>query len=351
MARARSLLLVPAGACLLLGLDGALSRLGLTPVIGVSAAAQAHGMVMVLGFLGTVIALERAVALRAWWGYAAPALLAGGTLGFVAGAPGLGRWLLIDGMVIFVGVYLALWRRQRDALTAVQALAAVMGLASVICWFNYEISTVLPLLVGFIVLTIASERLELARFHQPSYAPTFLVWFSAGLGLSATMSIAGLGFATRGFAVLLLTLALWLLANDVATKTIRLTGQPRFSAAAMLAGYTWLIAASALWVFAGTDYGHANYDFVVHAIFLGFAMSMVLAHAPIILPAVIGRSLPYHWVFWVPLVALQLGLLVRFGGLLVGSNPTWQTGGVATVIALLLLPLAAISATMLRRTR
>lgn len=351
MAKARSLLLVPAGASLLLGLDGALSRLALTPIIGVGAAAEAHGMVMVLGFLGTVIALERAVALRRGWAYAAPILLAGGMLVFLAGAPSLGRWLLIDGMAIFVGVYLALWRRQRDALTAIQALAAVMGLVAAICWFNFEIAQVLPLLVGFIVLTIASERLELARFQLPKNAPSVLIWFSAGLGVAATVSVTGAGLATRAFAVGLLALALWLLTNDVAVKTIRLTGQPRFSAAAMLTGYAWLIAASAVWVFAGSAYGHASYDFVVHATFLGFAMSMVLAHAPIILPAVIGRPLPYHWVFWAPLIALQLGLLVRFGGLLIGSNPTWQSGGVATVVALLLLPLAAISATMLRRTR
>lgn len=218
MAKARSLLLVPAGASLLLGLDGALSRLALTPIIGVGAAAEAHGMVMVLGFLGTVIALERAVALRRGWAYAAPILLAGGMLVFLAGAPSLGRWLLIDGMAIFVGVYLALWRRQRDALTAIQALAAVMGLVAAICWFNFEIAQVLPLLVGFIVLTIASERLELARFQLPKNAPSVLIWFSAGLGVAATVSVTGAGLATRAFAVGLLALALWLLTNDVAVE-------------------------------------------------------------------------------------------------------------------------------------
>ena len=35
---------------------------------------------LVLGFVGTVIALERAVALRRWWAYLAPAALGGGLL-------------------------------------------------------------------------------------------------------------------------------------------------------------------------------------------------------------------------------------------------------------------------------
>jgi len=37
-----------------------------------------------------------------------------------------------------------------------------------------------------------------------------------------------------------------------------------------------------------------GYDAVVHAIFLGFVISMVMAHAPVILPAVLRRPLPYR---------------------------------------------------------
>ena len=40
----------------------------------------AHGPLMVCGFLGTLISLERAVALGAPWGYAAPVLVASGAL-------------------------------------------------------------------------------------------------------------------------------------------------------------------------------------------------------------------------------------------------------------------------------
>lgn len=72
---------------LLTGLWGGLVRLGwplplLHPVLPV-----AHGPLMVCGFLGTLIGVERAVALDTFWPYAAPLLTALGVLAFLAGLP------------------------------------------------------------------------------------------------------------------------------------------------------------------------------------------------------------------------------------------------------------------------
>jgi len=74
----RLLLLLLAATAVLSGLDAALLRLGLgAPVEAVSLAAG-HGVLMVYGFLGTAITLERAVALQSGpsrstvWAYAAP---------------------------------------------------------------------------------------------------------------------------------------------------------------------------------------------------------------------------------------------------------------------------------------
>jgi hypothetical protein len=76
---------------------------------------------------------------------------------------------------------------------------------------------------------------------------------------------------------------------------------------------------------------------VVHAVFLGFTLSMVMAHAPVILPAVLHRSLPWHPALWAPLALLHLGLVVR---LWLGDahhvHLAWQTGGVLDVVPLLL---------------
>ena len=79
-----------------------------------------------------------------------------------------------------------------------------------------------------------------------------------------------------------------------------------------------------------------SYDVAVHGVFLGFAISMVMAHAPIILPAVLGRPLPYAPALWVPLTLLHVGLAARFVGALAGVVPLWQAGGVVGVLSLLL---------------
>ena len=75
----RIVFLIPAGVALLAGLNGGLLLLGLPAPVTTERMPDAHGMVMVLGFVGTVIALERAVALRRRAGFAAPtsALAAG----------------------------------------------------------------------------------------------------------------------------------------------------------------------------------------------------------------------------------------------------------------------------------
>ena len=79
-----------------------------------------------------------------------------------------------------------------------------------------------------------------------------------------------------------------------------------------------------------------GYDVVVHAIGLGFAMSMVLAHAPIILPAVLIRPLPYRPVLYLATAALQVSLLLRVAGDVRGAGWAWQAGGAGNVVALLI---------------
>lgn len=88
----RLLALAMAGTCLLAGLDAALLRLSLPAPVRAAGGASGslallHGPLMLVGFLGSVISLERAVAARAAWAFLAPASLALGSLLLLAGAP------------------------------------------------------------------------------------------------------------------------------------------------------------------------------------------------------------------------------------------------------------------------
>lgn len=343
----RTWLLLPAGLSLLAGLDAGLLLLDLPAPVTATHLTSAHGVLMVLGFLGTLISLERAVALRAPWAYAAPALLGAGGLALVAGPRLLGQVLLIDGMVAFLVVASLLWRRQRDGAVAVEVLAVTHGLATAILWTRIEVAPLLALLVGFVVLTIAAERVELARLQLGRAADVTLLGFAGAYAVSALASLLWPFIGSRLVAASLLGLVARMVRHDVARRMIRSSGLPRYSAAAMLAGWAWLSVAALTWLVTGPPTGRASYDVIVHGVFLGFAMSMVLAHAPVILPAVIRRPLPYRPLLWLPLGVLHGSLLARIAGDATGLDPLWQAGGVGTVLALLLLPVTAIISMLL----
>jgi len=102
-------LLLMGMACLVAGVWGGLVRLPLNlPLPGGNANwLTFHGPLMVCGFLGTVIGLERAVGLRGWWTYPAPLLTGAGAVMVVGGALGRAPVVLIAiGSLWFWGVTL-----------------------------------------------------------------------------------------------------------------------------------------------------------------------------------------------------------------------------------------------------
>lgn len=348
----RGWLLVPAALSLLSGLDAGLVRLGGPAPVASERLGDVHGPVMVLGFLGTLVALERAVALRRGWAFAAPVLLGAGGLALSSPLPRtLGQVLLLDGAVVLVAVLAALWRRRQDDAVLVEGLGAALAVLAALLMVRVEVPAAVPLLAGFVVLTIAAERVELAALHLPPGAGRVLVLLALPVAGSAAVSAALPALGTRAFGASLLLLVAWLGPRDVAGRLVRTSGLPRFAAAAMLAGYAWLGVAGAVWVAVGPTTSARAHDLVVHAVFLGFAMSMVMAHAPVILPAVLRRPLPWHPVFWLPLGVLHAMLAVRLAGDVTGVEPLVVVGGTGTALALLLLPLTALAGSLLATRR
>ena len=349
----RVALLTPAGIAMLAGLDAALMLLGLPAPVRVDRLPEVHGMLMVLGFVGTLIALERAVALKRPLGFVAPALLGLGALALLSPAPlVVGRGLLTAGAAALVGLYLPLWRRQRDDAVLVQALGAVLVLGSATLWLGgVAVPALAPWLVGFVVLTIAGERLELARIAMGPSAGSTLVLLASGL---VTGAVAALLWPRPGTALLgaaLLALTGWLAAHDVARRTIHTTGLTRYMAGCMLAGYCWLGVAGTIWLLGGPALDGVRYDAVLHAVFLGFTVSMIMAHAPVILPAVLRRPLPYHPALIAPAALLHVSLALRLWvGDALGSHGAWVTGGVLNIVAVLSF-LAVAAGSTVRGTR
>ena len=312
------------GACVLAGLDAALLRLGVSAPVKGTALAALHGPLMLVGFLGTVIALERAVAARTAWAFLAPAGSALGCLTLLAGGPGpLGRALVLVGGLALCAVYVRVHRRAASVAVDIEAMGAIALALGDLLWLRGSaVEACVPLWLLLPVLTIVGERLELARvaFLDEVVEETVRALSAAALLGAALLSVTGAARLLSGPA--LLALAVVMTWYDVARRTIRAAGAVRFAAASMLAGYLWLAVAGLVWSLSPLSAGSGTeYDIIIHSITLGYAFSMILAHAPTIVPAVIHRRLPYHRLMWLPYALLHAGLAVRVVCLARGANP------------------------------
>ncbi|WP_282004928.1 hypothetical protein [Propioniciclava sinopodophylli] len=341
-ARGRVALLGLGGACLLAGLDAALLAVGVWAPVGATHLPDVHGMVMVLGFMGTLIALERAQALRQPWAYLAPGVLGAGGVALVLGQHLVGQLLLVQGCLLFLAVLLGLWRRAPLPLVAVQALSVVLAAAAAALWLVVDVAALIGLLAGFLVLTIAAERAELAQLAMGRRAVPTLVVLGSWVALAASATVVWPDAGARALGLGLVVVAAWLLRDDVARRMVRADGLRRYNGAALLGGYGWLAVAGLTWLVGGVPATDAAYDIAIHATFLGFGMSMIMAHAPIIFPTVLGRPLPYRPALWLPLVVLNTALAARVVGDLTGRGPLWEVGSVGTVVALLLFVVTAV---------
>ncbi len=351
-ARSRLLVVIPAAVLMLLGLNAGLLLLGLPAPIVTDRLADLHSILLVFGFVGTLISLERAVALRAAWANAAPALLVIGTLLALGPLPlAVGGLLITAGAAAHVAQYAAIWRRQPMTATAVQALGSLSGLVAALAWTGgVPPARLVPLLAVFLILTIAGERLELARVAGPGPRAERMLF-----ALALALSTAALVTLTAPAAVpvaglLLLALVAWLLRYDIARVTVRHTGLARYVAVCLLAGYAWLALAGAGWLLGGARSEGPIYDATTHAVFLGFVITMIMAHAPLILPAVLRVSIPYHPALYVPVALLQLALLVRVvAGDAWGWTVALQVGGAGAAVAMVLFGLTAVAVSLRAR--
>ena len=224
-------LLLLALLALLAGLWAGLIRLGwnLPPVQ--PAWVAEHGPLMISGFLGTLVSLERALALaaviRSRLPYAAPLLTALGSLALLLGLPeAVGRGLMALGSLALVDIFIVINRRQPNWPHAVMGVGALLWFVGNLLWLvGQPIFRAVPWWLAFLVLTVAGERLELARVLLLRRA----AWLSflacgalvvAGLLLSLAAETAGIQLAGLG----LLALGAWLLRFDLARRTVRQTG-------------------------------------------------------------------------------------------------------------------------------
>ncbi len=297
-----------------------------------------HGPLMAAGFLGVVIGLERAVAYGEPWTYSAPALTGVGVIVFIVGGGGAGPALVTGGAFMLVIVNIAIIRSQYSLSTLTMGAGSISLLIADILWFaDVSIYKMVWWWAGFLILTIAAERLELSRYLRPSKGAQ-TTFFAASMALVAGMiHVTAIDEASAWLAGLgALCLAIWFGKYDISWRTVRLAGLPRFVAVCLLLGYVWLAVAGAL-ALTGFEWAPGEmYDATLHSIFLGFVFSMIFGHAPIIAPAVLKIKIPYTPWFYSHLALLQLSLIVRVSSDLADWPDAHVWGGVFNEAALIL---------------
>lgn len=337
------MLVIPCVVALLAGLWGGLQRLGWTLPELSPALASLHGPLMVSGFLGTLICLERAVGLGARWGYAVPALSGASLLLILlsAGTPSgvmVGQGGLVLASLGLLGLYATLLRRHVEPFTSIMALGAVAwGVGNLLWLLQWPVFRLVPWWLAFLILTIAGERLEMTRLMKPVPCSReafygLVVLLFAGLAMSLQWPDGGLRLVGIGF----VALAGWLLRFDIARKTVKQTGLPRYVALCLLSGYVWLGMGGLLLLTSLPLVPGLLYDAFLHAVLVGFVLAMIFGHAPIVLPAIFRIPLPFHRGFYLPLGLLQVTLLTRLLADLLGAVEVRRWAGLLNELTLVL---------------
>jgi len=347
----RTALLALGGAALMTGMWAGLQRLGL--VSGGPAVAVQHGPLMVSGFLGTVLSLERAVALGKNWAAVVPAMAGLGAVALIAGHPDLGLLAASAAGLGLVALFVILSRREPAPHMAVMGLGAVSWLAgSAALLAGQPMAVAAWLWAGFLVLTIVGERMELNRVRRLPRLGTIAL----GLVVVATVAaLVALPFAPelagRALGACLLGAAVWLLTFDVARRTVRSRGLTRFVAVCLLSGFLWLGVAGLLLLVHGLQYVGLLYDAQLHAVFVGFVLAMIFGHAPVVFPAVLMLPLRYRPVAYLPLWVLHGALIARVAGDLLGEPSLRVAGSVGNVVAILLFVVLQMFSALSGRTK
>lgn len=325
---------------LLAALWAGLMRLGwqlpaLTPSL-----ALAHGPLMISGFLGTLITLERAVAIKQKWMYLPP-LLAG--LGWLVAVlirtlP-LGPILLTLASLGGVAILIEMTRREFALHTMTMLLGMLAWLIGNLFWLlGWQIFQVVFFWQGFLVLTIAGERLELSRVLRPSRQQQIMfgtIIFIYLTGIITTIFDVQIGTRLNGAALILI--ALWSLRNDIAWRNIEhklpLT---RYIAWCLVLGFVWLGIGGGLNLIFGAQVAGPRYDAALHVVFIGFVISMIFGHAPIIFPAILGVPINFQPAFYIQLILLHVSLALR----VIADYANWHTvrmwSGLLNEVAILL---------------
>lgn len=286
---------------LILGLFMGLSRFGLInfPL------SFHHGVLMLNGFAGGVITVERLLSNRKdqWFLVGLILLISGLTL-YIAGFE--------YGLLLVAGNIAILFVKETLILNENKIHNSVYQLVGLLSWFignlkfyqNGFYPAVVPFWIVFILMLIVGTRLsKMGKEDVISMVLSLTIFFSFWLGFH------GYGQSIYGVGLSLLSVRLGYL--EVRNRSKHLLG--------LMIAYGWLLISGISSLF--SDYILYSYDLALHAFFLGFFFSMIFLNAPDALLKKLDldqlKTYPNFWVLF-----LSSGLIVR---LIMGDLLQMQT--------------------------
>lgn len=295
---------------LLAGIAAGLIRIGWD--IPITPLAVHHGVIMVGGFLSTLIAFEKVIPLKQKRYLVVPVLNA---LSMLVVIPALHSVGLV---FLFAGAAGMLWIFGKYSFQQPQDLAHQLMLAGsvlLLIGHTFFISThfypsAVMWWMGFILFVITAERLELSKFlpvTKNKKIVLVLLLLAFPLGLLLPHHSIGKYITSAS----LIGIGVWMLRFDIIKIGLRKNGLTRYNSVALLVGNIWLIMTGLLLI-ALPDDALLGYDSLIHGFFIGYVFTMIFAHGPIILPGVLGlMHKPYHCILYLWLLMLHLSLLTR----------------------------------------
>ncbi|MCL4436531.1 MAG: hypothetical protein M1503_03870 [Thaumarchaeota archaeon] len=302
-----------------------------------------HSEITVLGFLGLLIMFERAVGVEVLPKDRRPAtvklmipIFAAGLLLYLAGRfVQSDSVVLLGGMLMAVGslffAYVVWWLFLRvDNLAMYFMLLGIAALTTaslvatrIVTWDQYGFAL---LLLSYPMLFIIGERVDLTRFGSGHAGrrnfKTALAFASTGLILliidtvllPSTLLLGGVA------ACYLVVISVTYRVESMSLRRISKIRYPinRYVTIHTTTAYYWITAGLALLLLRLVWTSNPFlYDAFIHSIGVGFVGTMILAHGPIILPAIMKRPMISKTLSLIPLLLLSLGNLIRVAGDLV----------------------------------
>lgn len=310
-----------------------------------------HGPLMICGVFGTLISLERAVALfaitrtKGQWAFLAPLISGiGGTLMLVGIGLEVSKWCFVIASVVLIAIYLytAITRHYWTMYGVIMTFGAGLWFAGNLLWATGQpIFVAVHLWIAFIVLTIVGERLELSRVTRLTRQSAYLLAGAVAVYVTGVLvAIFSLGTGIRIAGAGMVLMALWLLRYDVASKRLGAADLTRYIALCLFSGYIWLGIGGLIGIGFGAVYAGYQYDAFIHTLVVGFILSMVFGHAPMIFPALTGRHITYSPIMYLPLVILHLSLIIRLISDFSGSFEGRMTASLINAAAVILFLMA-----------